>query len=143
MDINPKDYVIPINKALQGHPEAGVLWEKMIVSILEGKELGFKAMTHERNLYHGTINGETVLVCQQVDDFAIASKSRAIADKLVAIINKHATMENQGIGIRDGYGMHSQYNGVDICQTHDYIKLSCDTYIQCVLQTHGWEKPGA
>ena len=118
MDINPKDYVIPVNKALQGHPEAGILWEKMIVSILKGKELGFKATTHERNLYRGTIDGETILVCQQVDDFAIASKSHTIADKLVAIINKHATMENQGIGIWDSYGMHSHYNGVDIHQTH-------------------------
>ena len=63
-------------------------------------------MTHERNLYHGTINGETVLVCQQVDDFAIASKSHAVAEKLVAIINKHAMMENQGVGIQDDYGMH-------------------------------------
>ena len=63
VDIDPKDYMIPINKVLQGHPEAGILWEKMIISILEGKELGFKAMTHECNLYHGTINGETVLVC--------------------------------------------------------------------------------
>ena len=77
-----------------------------------------------------------------MDDFAIASKSCAIADKLVAIINEHAMMENQGIGIRDGYGMHSRYNGVDIHQTCDYIKLSCDTYIQRVLQTHSWEKPG-
>jgi hypothetical protein len=28
-------------------------------------------------------------------------------------------------------------------QTHDYVKLSCATYIKQVLQTHGWEKPAA
>ena len=28
-------------------------------------------------------------------------------------------------------------------QTHDYVKLSCTTYIKRVLQTHGWEKPAA
>jgi hypothetical protein len=32
-----------VHRALQGHPEAGVLWEKMIVSILEGKELNFRS----------------------------------------------------------------------------------------------------
>jgi hypothetical protein len=38
-NIDPGKYVAPVHRALQGHPEAGVLWEKMIVSILEGKEL--------------------------------------------------------------------------------------------------------
>jgi hypothetical protein len=33
--------------------------------------------------------------------------------------------------------MHSRYNGVDIQQTRDYVKLSCSTYIKWVLQTHG------
>ena len=140
-DIDPTKYVIPLNRALQGHPEAGVLWERMITGILESDELGFKSTTHERNLYHGKIDGETVLVCRQVDDFAIACKSPAVADKLIAVINKHATTENQGVGIRGDFGVHSRYNGVDIHQTRDYVKLSCETYIQRVLQTHGWEKP--
>ena len=30
-----------------------------------------------------------------------------------------------------------------IHQTCNYIKLSCETYIDCVLQTHSWETPGA
>ena len=106
-DLDPRKYVIPVNRALQGHPEAGVLWEKMIVGILEGEELGFKSTTHERNLYRGTIDDETVLVCRQVDDFAIASKSRAAADKLIDSINKHVTTDNQGIGIRNDDGVHS------------------------------------
>jgi hypothetical protein len=53
-DIDPDTYVIPLECALQGHPEAGALWEKMIVSILEGDELKFKSTTHELNLYRGT-----------------------------------------------------------------------------------------
>ena len=54
-------HVVPLHKALQGHPEAGALWECMIVGILEG--LGFHSTTHECNLYRGEINGELVLVC--------------------------------------------------------------------------------
>jgi hypothetical protein len=46
-DIDPRKYVVPLHRALQGHPEAGVLWEKMIVGILEGKELNFRSTTHE------------------------------------------------------------------------------------------------
>jgi hypothetical protein len=139
-DLDPRKYVIPVNRALQGHPEAGVLWEKMIVGILEGEELGFKSTTHECNLHRGTIDDEAMLACHQVDDFANASKSRAAADKLIASINKHVTTDNQGIGICNNDGMHSWYNGVDIHQTRNYVKLSCETYIKRVLQTHGWEK---
>ena len=102
-----------------------------------------KSTTQERNLYHGTIDGNTVLVCRQVDDFAIACTSTDVASKVIATINKHATTENQGIGVRTEAGMHSRYNGVDVHQTRDYIKLSCETYIRRVLQTHGWETPGA
>jgi hypothetical protein len=46
-DIDPCKYVAPVYRALQGHPEAGVLWEKMIVSVLEGKKLNFRSTTHE------------------------------------------------------------------------------------------------
>ena len=86
-DIDPSKYVIPLEHALQGHPEAGALWEKMIVGILEGPELGFMSTTHEHNLYCGKIDGEIILVCHQVDDFAIASKDPSTPEKLINIIN--------------------------------------------------------
>jgi hypothetical protein len=142
-DVDPRTHVVPVEKALQGHPEAGALWERMIVGILEGPELGFTSTTHERNLYHGMIDGDLVLVCRQVDDFAIASKSPTTANKLIAIINAHATTASKGIGVLDDQGLGIQYNGIDLHQTRHYVKLSCETYINRVLQTHGWEKPGA
>jgi len=49
IDLDPTTHVVPLNKALQGHPEAGALWECMIVGILK-VELGFHSTTHERNL---------------------------------------------------------------------------------------------
>ena len=139
--IDPRTHVIPVERALQGHPEAGALWERMIVGILEGPELGFTSTTHERNLYRGTIDGELVLVCRQVDDFAIASASPQAAAKLIAVINSHATTADLGIGIKDKNGVTSCYNGVDVHQTRDYMKISCTTYIQRLLQTNGWDTP--
>jgi hypothetical protein len=108
----------------------------MIVGVLEGDELGFKSTTHERNLYIGMIDGEHVLICRQVDDFAIASKSRATAEKLIAVINMHATTETQGLGHETPHSVSNQYNSVNIHQTRDYIKISCETYLTRVLQTH-------
>jgi hypothetical protein len=72
----------------------------MIVDgILEGPELGFTSTTHERSLYRGdTIDGALVLVCRQVDDFAVTSTSTAAMAKLTAMINAHATTSSQGIG---------------------------------------------
>ena len=139
--LDRRNFVIPVNRALQGHPEAGALWERMIVDILCEK-LDFKPTTHERNLYRGTIDGQLVLVCRQVDDFAIASQDRATTEKLVAAINSHVTTSSLGIGVRDDRGYTARYNGVDVHQTRNYIKLSCETYIDRLLQTHGWEKPG-
>ena len=33
------------------------------------------------------------------------------------------------------------FNGVDIVQTHDCIKIHCESYIDRMLQTHQWSKP--
>jgi hypothetical protein len=137
--LNPKTHVIPVRKALQGHPEAGHLWETMIDSIL--REFGFKNTTHERNLYRGSIDGAMILICRQVDDFAIASVDPAVASKLVSMINAKVTTVDKGIGEITVKGAFSQYNGVDVHQTQDYVKLSCESYIDRVLQTHGWATP--
>ena len=132
-DIDAALYVIPLGRALQGHPEAGALWEQMIVGILQA-EFDFKATTHEQNLYHAEIKGETVYVCRQVDDFAIASDMVTVADYIISAIDKHVSTSNKGLG--------TKYNGLDILQTRDYIKIHCESYIDKILLSHGWSDPG-
>jgi len=105
----------------------------MIVGILQA-EFDFKATTHECNLYHAKIKGETVYVCWQVDDFAIASDMVAIANYIISAINKHVSTSNKGLG--------TKYNGLDILQTCDYIKIHCKSYIDKILLLHGWSDPG-
>jgi hypothetical protein len=96
--IDHSAYVITVECALQGpHPKDGHLWESMIVDILSKKD--FKSTTHARNLHHGEMDGTLVLVCLQIDDYAIASVTPAIADQLIAFINLHATTANHGIHI--------------------------------------------
>ena len=62
--------VLPVLKALQGHPEAGACWERHINGILA--ELGFKSTTHDKTIYSKVHNGETIYMLRQVDDFALA-----------------------------------------------------------------------
>ena len=138
----PKDHIIPLMQAIQGHPEAGTLWQGFIQEILEGPELKLKSTTHERSLYYGQIDGFYVLVCRQVDDFAVAAQNEAICKKVIDIVNKHVTTEFVGPGEDDGNGLFFRYNGVDIHQTRDYNMISCETYIDRVLQTHDWTDPG-
>lgn len=41
-------------------------------------------------------------------------------------------------------GISACYNGLDIHQTTAYIKISCKNYdVRCILQSHGWDTPGA
>jgi len=105
----------------------------MIVEILE-EVFGFRSTTHERNIYRGEVKGEIVYICRQVDDFAIASDTLAVADFIISEIDKHVSTSNKGIG--------TKYNGVDILQMRDYIKLYCESYIDKVLLSHGWNEPG-
>jgi len=65
-----------------------------------------------------------------VDDFAIASDTAAVANYIIYEIDKHVCTSNKGIG--------TQYNGVDILQTRDYIKLYCESFLDKVLLSHGW-----
>ncbi len=131
-DINPQAFIIPLGHALQGHLEAGALWEKMIVEILE-TVFAFKSTTHECNIYCGEVKGEVVFICRQVDDFAIASDTRAVAEYIVSEIDKCISTTSKDIG--------TKYNGVNILQTQDYIKLHCESYINKVLLSHGWSVP--
>jgi hypothetical protein len=104
-DIDPKRYVIPALRAIQGHPEAGRLWQDFILQILQSPPLNFTTTTHERNLYRGIIDGKLVLVARQVDDFAIGCTCTKTANRLIAIINEHVSTKNQGIGTLTNYGM--------------------------------------
>ena len=57
-----RSLVLPVLKALQGHPEAGALWEKHINKILD--DLDILYTTHERSIYRGKIDGKVVLLCR-------------------------------------------------------------------------------
>ena len=91
------EHVLPLCQSLQGHPEAGASFEKLINSLLlDG--LGLKNITHEKNLYSGEIAGKRVLVCCQIDNYAIASTDPAASAELFCLINARITTDDLGMG---------------------------------------------
>ena len=73
-----RNMVLPVLKALQGHPESGRLWEKHITAIL--MDLGFWNTTHDKTIYRNDYTKsdgsvETIYLLRQVDDFALACKA--------------------------------------------------------------------
>ncbi len=96
--------VMPIQHALQGHPESGALWEKHINGIL--MEIGFKSTTHKKSLYKARIDDTKFLLCRQVDDIAVASTNPEVSNK---VISQKVDMVNKGL--------LTLFNGVDVEQT--------------------------
>ena len=54
--------VLPVLRALQGHPKSGKLWEKHINNILFSDELNFKTTTHDRTIYKTVYKGKLVFL---------------------------------------------------------------------------------
>ncbi len=131
----PDSHVIPVLGAMQGHPESPCLWEKNIDQIL--RDIGLTPTIHEQCIYSGLILGKRVLFMWQVNNFAIFAPSQCIANHLLDLIDDKLSipMKRQGLV--------TLYNGLDIIQTRDYIKVSCETYINRISNIyldHGWMK---
>ena len=90
--------------------------------------LGFKACKHEPCLYHNNNYKLTnVYFLIQVDDFAINSVDPNIAYKIIDRIDRHMTIKVKPLGFI------SRFNGVDIKQAREEIKLNNLTCINEIL----------
>ena len=134
-----KDLVLPVLCALQGHPEAAQLWEEHISAIL--KDVGFKNTTHEKNIYTGQFCGEKVLSFCQVDDFALGCCQESTAKSVYANIGTKLTLHNEAEASFECLGLVDSFDGYDVLQTCDYIKLSAESCIRPLLKAHGCANP--
>jgi hypothetical protein len=128
---------LKVKRALQGHPEAARLWSVLIDKLIKEK-LGLIATTHEPCLYSGKYNDSNVLFLRQVEDFAIACKDENIAKEMIAKINSYMSVQIKYLGLL------TRYNGVDVDQRKEYIKIYNTTYVDKILNGHKtWlqEKP--
>ena len=129
----PKGYVLQVQHALQGHPESPKLWADFIDDIIRTK-VGLIPTTHEPYLYRGEVNGNRVVFLRQVDDFAVASSDEYTCDVVIQEISRHLTAPMKNLGVID------RFNGLQIQQTQDYIKLHNSDYVRKIIKKHNWDK---
>jgi hypothetical protein len=120
--------VIPVLSAMQGHPESPCLWEKHADLILQ--DIGLVPTIHKPCLYSGIINGNCVLLKQQVDDFAIAAPDKHTANILLDLIDNELSIPMKC------QGYLNMYNGINVLQTRDYIKISTLTFIKKISEKY-------
>ena len=130
----PKGYVLPVKHALQGHPESPRLWAKKIHDIFTN--IGFKNTTHEPCIYTGIFKGNRLFLLRQVDDFALAAPLQQTANEIFEQIQHFLT---QPLHILNQLTM---YNGLNVQQTKHFIKISCTTYLEKILQGKEWSNEG-
>ena len=128
----PQGHVLPVNQAMQGHPESPRLWETHANKIL--RSLDFHNTTHERNIYSATIDNKKVLLLRQVDDFAIACTDKEICERVITKIGKRLKVPLHQLGIV------TRFNGVDVLQTKQYVKISSESFLNKVLDNHDWHE---
>ena len=128
----PPGYVLPVNHALQGHPEAPRLWERHIHDILV-KQLHFVPTTHEKCLYsQRDAEDKLQMILRQVDDFSVSATEQQDCRDIIEQIGTHLTVPLNDLGII------RKFNVVNIQQTKWYIKISCEDYLLKILQQHDW-----
>lgn len=120
--------VIPVMRAMQGHPKSSRLWEKRIDRII--CQYGFKPTAHKPCLYLGKVRGERCIFKWQVDDFAIATEHEETAHHFFDLLDDKLTMPMKRLGLI------TLFNGVDITQSRYYVKISCETYLDKISKHH-------
>jgi hypothetical protein len=133
--------VLPVQHALQGHPESGRLWEATINRILSSTPLQFKSTTHSRTIYSTTFDGHQILLLRQVEDFALACPTESIAKKVYDIIGKALQLPQESTPPFKFLGLITDFNGVDVNQDQGYIEIAANSYISRFLKSHGWDTP--
>ena len=129
----PRNVVLPVIRALQGHLESSRLWAILINSILV-KDIKLTPTKHEPCLYHGVYKGNDILFSRQVDDFAIACNNEQIAKDMIAnIINSKMSVNIKYLRLLDRFNA-----GVDIAQTRQYIEIHNLTCLKKILKNYSW-----
>ena len=117
---------------MQGRPESPCLWEKHTDTILHN--IGLTPTIHEPCQNSGIIAGKQVVFKHQVNDFTIVALDEDTTNILLDYLDNQLSIPLKQQGLLD------MFNGIDVTQTHDYIKIESHSYIDkfCKKYLNTW-----
>ena len=134
MDI-PVGLVVPVEKSLQGHPEAGEMFDKAVSESYVKPLDGYQSVIDPSFILHKCPHdGSDGITMRQVDDFAIVSSSE-VHHRWVKETLDSEFKEMKHIGLM------KKYMAAIINQTRNYIMVHEADYLRQVLHSHGWLDP--
>jgi hypothetical protein len=127
-----RSLVLPVLKALEGHPEAGALWEKHINKILDDFDIVYTPHTSEVSTEVRSTERSSFCADKSTTSLSLVPIHLPRND-LICSIGKIVDLKSQGI--------LNSINGIDIDQRREYVQVSCQSYLARMLKAHGWDKP--
>ena len=117
------------------------MWMKLI-DWIPIKDLRFETTTKDCYIYIKKIEGHTLLLLRQVDDFCYACNdeqdTKNIYNLIGTKIQSKSEREKGDIPLQC-LCLVQDYNGTDLIQTKNYIDMNCSNYIVRFLKSHGWD----
>ena len=68
-------------------------------------------------------------------------KRESTAKEVYNLIGKKLTLHNEAEPPFEYLGLVDSFDGYDVLQTRDYIKVSAESYIRRLLKAHNWDNP--
>ena len=128
-----KARVLPVLRALQGHPESGKLWEQHINNILMSPTFNYKHTTHDHTIYQTIFKDNKVLLLRMVDDLLIQCEHEETAREIYTLIGLALQLKNENEPPFAYLGPCVDFKGVDIEQSNTHITILCQSYINQML----------
>ena len=105
------------------------------------KDLGFTTTTKDRYIYIKKIEGRTILLLRQVDNFCTGCTDEQDAKNIYNLIGtkiQFKSEQEKGDIPFEYFGLVKDYNETYLVQTKKYIEMNCSNYINRFLKSHGW-----
>ena len=128
------DWIVPVLKSLQGHPEAGRMFDQAVNQRFTKKINGYQSRVEPSFITHKHDNGSCGVTLRQVDDFTVDTSDESHHKWI------HDSLQQGFKEIKDDKIM-KKYTTCNIDQTREYINVHGEDYIDSVLAFHGWLVP--
>ena len=97
--------------------------------MLSFQDFKFKATVHHHCIYQNTYKGHKILLLRQIDDLSLSTNDESIAKEIYAIISDKLQLPDKPEPPFIYLGLINDYNGVDVNQCKEYIKINASNYI--------------